>query len=257
METSCQSAVKVANLSVHYQTLEVLWDINLEIPQGQFVGVLGPNGAGKSTLLKVILGLVRPMSGSVRFFGQKFCDVRKRCAYVPQREVVDWDFPITLKQLVLMGRYPHLGAFGWAKKCDFDAVEACLAQVGLTEQANRQINELSGGQQQRAFLARALLQDPDIYLLDEPLSGVDHASEELIMKLLQDAVSKNKTVLMVHHDLNSVEKYFSWIVLLHVRLVASGRTKEVFTKHNIKQAYGKNLALFDEALKLSQTQNVF
>lgn len=250
-------AVQVSNLSVHYHTLEVLWDINLELAQGHFVGILGPNGAGKSTFLKAVLGLVVPMSGSIRLFGKRFSDVRKRVAYVPQRETIDWDFPITLRELVLMGRYPHITLFSRPKKEDYEAVDFCLEEVGLQDLAGRQISELSGGQQQRAFLARAMVQDPDIYFLDEPLAGVDHASEELIMAKLSAAVKKNKTVLMVHHDLNSVEKYFSWVIMFHVRLVASGPTSEVFTKHNIRQAYGKNFALFDQTLKQSHVQHGF
>lgn len=247
------NAVKVANLTVHYRSSPVLWDINLDVPQGALVGILGPNGAGKSTFMKVLLGLIAPLSGSIKILGKKFCEVRKRCAYVPQREAIDWDFPITVRQLVLMGRYPHLGPFRWTKKSDLEAVDHVLETVGLQDLKDRQISQLSGGQQQRAFLARALLQDPDIYFLDEPLAGVDHASEELIMTQLKHATSQNKTVLMVHHDLHSVEKYFSYLILLHVHLVKAGPTKSVFTKHNIQQAYGKNFTLFDEAVKLSQS----
>lgn len=245
-------AVKVTNLTVHYNARPILWDINLDILTGQLVGILGPNGAGKSSLLKTILGLINPVSGSIRILDKKLNEVRRRLAYVPQRESIDWDFPITVKQLVLMGRYPHLGPFGWIKKSDIEAVEHVLQKLGLYDLKDRQIGQLSGGQQQRAFLARAILQDPDIYFLDEPLAGVDHATEEIIMNELQRAVQNQKTVLMVHHDLHSVEKYFTWLVLLHVRLIAQGPTKSVFTKETIRKAYGKNFALFDETVKLSQ-----
>lgn len=247
-------ALEISHLTVHYQSIPVLWDINLEIFQGSFAAIVGPNGAGKSTLIQAILGILRPVSGSVLLFQKPFSEVRLRCAYVPQREAVDWDFPITVQELVLMGRYPQLGAFRWVKKSDKDACAHFLEKVGIQEFAQRQISQLSGGQKQRAFLARALLQDPDFYFLDEPLAGIDHATEELIMQHLTDATKRNKTVLMVHHDLNSVQKYFDWLVLLNVRLVASGKTKSVFTKEYMRKAYGKNFALFDEALKLSQSR---
>jgi manganese/zinc/iron transport system ATP- binding protein len=243
------SALKVENLTVHQRAVPVLWDINFEIPKKTLVGIVGPNGAGKSTLIKAILGLVPAVSGSVWLLENPISKVRSRIAYVPQREVIDWDFPITVKQLVSMGRYPHLGMLRWIKKSDLEAVDNVLEQVGMLDLAERQISQLSGGQQQRAFLARALLQDPDIYFLDEPLAGVDHTSEELIMQILQSKVDAHKTVLMVHHDLNSIEKYFSWVLLLNVRLVACGPTHTTFTHHNIKQAYGKNFALLDDAMK--------
>jgi len=247
------SALKVSGLTVHYHEIPVLWDIDLEIPQGKFVGVLGPNGAGKSTLLKAILGIVPTVSGSIWIEGKQLVEVRRRTAYVPQREAVDWDFPITVKQLVLMGRYPFLGAFRRVTKKDHQMAYECLEKVGMHEYADRQISQLSGGQQQRAFLARALLQDADIYFLDEPLAGVDHATELVVIELLSELVKRQKTVLMVHHDLNSVEKYFNWVVLLNVRLVASGPEESTFTDQNIQKTYGKNFALFDETLKRSRT----
>jgi len=249
-----QRILEVSNLTVHYHSIPVLWDIHLELFQGSLTAILGPNGAGKSTLIKAILQTLKPVSGSILLFDKPFSQVRRRCAYVPQREAVDWDFPITVQELVLMGSYPKLGAFSRVKKSDKERCEHFLEVVGLQELAQRQISQLSGGQQQRAFLARALLQDPDFYFLDEPLAGIDHATEELIMQLLGDAVKKGKTVLMVHHDLNSVEKYFDWLILLNVRLVACGETKVVFTKEMLRACYGKNFALFDETLKLSQNK---
>lgn len=246
-------ALKVSGLTVHYHDIPVLWDIDLEVAWGKFVGVLGPNGAGKSTLLKAILGIVPRVSGSVWVEGKSLDMMRPRTAYVPQREAVDWDFPITVKQLVLMGRYPILGTFGRLTKKDHELALECLEKVGMHEYADRQISQLSGGQQQRAFLARALLQDADLYFLDEPLAGVDHATELVLIELLSELVKRQKTVLMVHHDLNTVEKYFNWVVLLNVRLVACGATKNTFTGQNIHKAYGKNFALFDETLKRSRT----
>lgn len=245
-------ALKVAALTVQYQDIPVLWDIDFELPRGKFVGILGPNGAGKSTLLKAMLGLVPAVSGSVWIYGKQFAEMRRRTAYVPQRESVDWDFPITVKQLVLMGRYPVLGPFKRITKKDHMLALECLEKVGMQEYAERQISQLSGGQQQRAFLARALLQDAEIYFLDEPLAGVDHATEQVIIDLLSDLTKQDKTVLMVHHDLNTVENYFNWILLLNVRLIASGPTTATFTHDNLKNAYGKSFALFDETLKRSR-----
>jgi manganese/zinc/iron transport system ATP- binding protein len=247
-----ENAVSVENLTVHQREVPVLWDINFKIPNKNFVGVIGPNGAGKSTLIKAMLGLTSMVSGTVKLLGDDLSKMRSRLAYVPQREVIDWDFPITVRQLVCMGCYPRLGLFRFVKKSDLEAVDQVLEKVGMLDLADRQISQLSGGQQQRAFLARALLQDPDIYFLDEPLAGVDHASEEFIMQILKAKVDENKTVLMVHHDLNSIEKYFSWVLLLNIRLVACGPTAEAFTRHNIKQAYGKNFTLLDEAMKLTR-----
>jgi manganese/zinc/iron transport system ATP- binding protein len=249
-----EAALKVSGLTVHYNDIPVLWDLDFVVPKGQFVGILGPNGAGKSTLLKAILQLVPCVSGSVWVEGHELAQVRKLVAYVPQREAVDWDFPITVKQLVLMGRYPMLGNFGRVTKQDHAMCLECLEKVGMQEFANRQISQLSGGQQQRAFLARSLIQNADIYFLDEPLAGVDHATEEIVINLLADLVNQHKTVLMVHHDLNTVEKYFNWIILLNVRLVVSGPTADAFTKNNIHQAYGKSFALFDETVKRSRTK---
>lgn len=249
-------ALKVSQLTVHYHNTPVLWDIDLAIPEGSFVGIIGPNGAGKSTFLKGILGLVPRVSGSVWIYGKPLSEMRKRTAYVPQREAVDWDFPITVRQLVLMGCYPRIGSFTPILRRDHELSLECLEKVGMSQFADRQISQLSGGQQQRAFLARALMQQADIYFLDEPLAGVDHATEETIIALLTGLVNEKKSVLMVHHDLNSVEKYFSWVVLLNVRLVASGPTQSTFTQQNLCATYGKNFALFDETYKRSRLRSL-
>ena len=245
-------ALSVSNLTVHYDRTPVVWDVNLTVPQGKLVGILGPNGAGKSTFIKALLGLVKPVSGAVFFCGRRLSHARGKIAYVPQKEAIDWDFPITVIELVLMGRYPKLGLFRWTRKEDTQAAIDCLALVGMEELAHRQISELSGGQQQRVFLARALLQNADIYFLDEPLSGVDHTSEEIIVAILQKMKASGKTIFMVHHDLNSVDKYFDWIVLLNVRLVASGPKEEIFTRAYMQEAYGKSFMLYDETLKISK-----
>jgi manganese/zinc/iron transport system ATP- binding protein len=246
------SALKIEHLSVNYDNIPVLWDIHLQIPAGKMVGIIGPNGAGKSTLLKAALGLVKPISGSVRFFGQLLKKIRLKVAYVPQRSSVDWDFPTTVFDVVLMGRYGHLGMFKWPKAADKEAATNALDMVGMLSFAHRQISELSGGQQQRVFLARALLQDAEIYLMDEPFAGVDAATERAIIALLDQLKLKGKTLFVVHHDLNTVDHYFDWIIMLNTCLVACGPVNEVFNSENIARAYGRSSIILGEAAKLSQ-----
>lgn len=245
-------ALNIQHLTVNYDKTPVLWDISLSIPQGVLVGVVGPNGAGKSTLIKAALGLIKPISGKVDFFGQPLKRVRQQVAYVPQRESVDWDFPVTVRDLVVMGRYGRLGLFNGPRAADWVAADHYLDLVGMGGFADRQISQLSGGQQQRVFLARALLQEADIYFMDEPFTGVDLATETVIVQLLQQLRAKGKTVFVVHHDLNTVENYFDWVILLNMRLIAYGPKEEIFTPHYLHATYGKSYALFDEALKLSQ-----
>jgi manganese/zinc/iron transport system ATP- binding protein len=245
-------ALQVHQLTVNYDKTPVLWDLSLEIPSGVIVGVVGPNGAGKSTFIKTALGLIQPISGKIEFFGQSLKEVRRRIAYVPQRSSVDWDFPITVRDLVLMGRYGSLGLFQWPRKADFAATDHALEIVGMNAYADRQISQLSGGQQQRVFIARALVQEADVYFMDEPFAGVDMATEAAIIKVLQQLKCGGKTVFVVHHDLNTVESYFDWIILLNMRLVACGKVTEAFNADTLNATYGKSYALFDEALKLSQ-----
>lgn len=247
-------ALQVYQLSVNYDKTPVLWDISLAVPTGTLVGIVGPNGAGKSTFIKTVLGLVKPISGKVEFFGMPLKEARGRIAYVPQRESVDWDFPITVRDLVLMGRYGRLGLFHWPRQADWAAADHYLEKVGMLQYAHRQINQLSGGQQQRAFLARALLQEADIYFMDEPFAGIDLATETVIMNLLRQLKSQGKTVFVVHHDLNTVEDYFDWAILLNMRLVACGPLSLVFNSDTLNTTYGKSYALFDEVLKLSQNK---
>ncbi len=224
------------------------------MPAGNIVGIIGPNGAGKSTFLKTCLGLLKPISGSVLFFGHPLAAMRQRVAYVPQRESVDWDFPITVHELVLMGRYGKLGLFRRPRKADLEAADSYLEMVGMEQFGSRQISQLSGGQQQRAFIARALMQEADIYFLDEPFSGIDIASETVLMEILRKLRSAGKTLFVVHHDLTTVEEYFDWLIVLNMRLVACGKVDEVFTSETLHGAYGKNYTLFDEVLKLSQNR---
>lgn len=242
-------ALKAEELNINFGKTSILWDLSFAIPTGVIVGVIGPNGAGKSTLLKAALGLIHPLSGTISIFGQPAANVRQRVAYVPQRESVDWDFPITAEELVLMGRYGRLGLFGRPRKADREASRAALEQVGMSSYADRQISQLSGGQQQRLFIARALVQNADLILLDEPFVGVDLATEKAIMDLLR--AQKGKTILIVHHDLPTVEEYFDWTLLLNMRLLGCGPVKETFTKENLARVFGKNQSLFDEAANLS------
>jgi manganese/zinc/iron transport system ATP- binding protein len=246
------NALDIDLLTVSYDKTPVLWDITLGIPQGQLVGIVGPNGAGKSTLIKTVLGLVRPIAGTISFFNQPLKTVKQEIAYIPQKEAVDWEFPITVEELVLMGRYGKLGLFKRPREADYQAVKHYLEVVGLTAFKDRQISQLSGGQQQRAFLARALIQDAKIYFLDEPFTGIDAGTELIMIQLLKKLVSEGKTVFVVHHDLNNVKNIFSWILLLNLRLIASGPTDHVFTPENLKQTYGKNYTLLDEAAKLAK-----
>ena len=245
-------ALQTTQLTVNYGHSPVLWDIALAVPEGQLIGIVGPNGAGKSTFIKACLGLVSSLSGSVEFFGKDLKSVRHRVAYVPQRESVDWDFPITVAELVVMGRYGRLGLFSRPKKEDHDRAMMYLDWVGMKNYAKRQISELSGGQQQRVFLARALAQEADLYFMDEPFAGIDMTTEKVLVDLLRRLQEAGKTIFVVHHDLNTVESYFDWLVMLNLRLVACGKTEDVFSTENLKATYGKHHVLLGEAARLSQ-----
>jgi manganese/zinc/iron transport system ATP- binding protein len=249
-----ESVLTVEGLTVNYDKTPVLWDVHFAIPRATLGAIVGPNGAGKSTLLKSLLGMVSSLSGNVQFFGKKIGAVRKKVAYIPQRNSVDWDFPITAEELVLMGLYGHLGLFKWAGKKEREQAGAALERVGMSAFAKRQIGELSGGQQQRIFIARALAQDADLYLMDEPFAGVDVATEKALMTLFEELTQQGKTLLIVHHDLASVERYFKWLILLSTCLVAAGPTNEVFTPDNLLRTYGKSSLFLDEVAKLSKTK---
>jgi manganese/zinc/iron transport system ATP- binding protein len=237
----------VHDLTVAYHRKPVLWDIDLMIDRPSLVGIVGPNGAGKSTLIKAILGLVPVASGSVRVFGQPVAKVRRQIGYVPQRETVDWDFPINVLDLVLMGTYGRLGWIRRPGRVDRGWAFECLEKVGLRHLAKQQIGQLSGGQQQRAFLARALGQRADVYFMDEPMAGVDAATERAIFTLLKELREEGRTVFVVHHDLRTVSKYFDQLVLLNMRVVASGPTGTVSTHENLRKTYGGRLDLLDAA----------
>ncbi len=225
--------LEIHDMTVAYHRKPVLWDIDLTVPEGQLIGVLGPNGAGKTTLIKAALGLVPLASGKVEIYGQPYHRQRHLVGYVPQRESVDWDFPVSVLDVVLMGTY---GQLGWCRrpgKQQREIARRCLEQVGMLDLAGRQIRQLSGGQQQRIFLARALAQDARIYFMDEPFAGVDAATEQAIVRLLHTLRARGKTVLVVHHDLQTVREYFDQVILLNMRLVACGPTATTFTKQNL------------------------
>ena len=244
--------LKVEELTVSYENASALWDICFEVFRGELVGIIGPNGAGKSTLLKALIGLVKPLSGKVTFWGTSFRRARRKVSYVPQRGTIDWSFPITAFDVVLMGRYASLKGLKWYRRADREMADKLLRFLDMQSLKHRQISELSGGQQQRLFLARALMSEADLYLLDEPFTGVDKATELLIIETLKNLKQEGKTILVVHHDLNTVEAYFNTTLILKTSLIAFGKTEKVFTLENLNRAYGKKGVLFDEAFRLSK-----
>jgi manganese/zinc/iron transport system ATP- binding protein len=240
------NAIQVTDLTVAYKEKPVLWDVDLEVPEGVLMAVIGPNGAGKTTLIKAILGLIEPAAGHVLIYSKPYKEQRRQVGYVPQRGSVDWDFPTTVIDVVMMGRY---GALGWIKRpgqSERQAALEALKKVGMSALAERQISQLSGGQQQRVFLARALVQDANIYFMDEPFQGVDAVTERAIIALLQELRAAGKTVVVVHHDLQTVPEYFDWVTLINVRLIASGPVDEVFTDENLRLTYGGRVAFLRE-----------
>ena len=239
--------LSIHDLTVAYHRKPVLWDVDLEVPAGKLIGIVGPNGAGKSTLIKAVLDLLPRASGRVTIFGKSYKESRSRVGYVPQRESVDWDFPVSALDVVAMGRYGKIGWFRPVTRSHKDAAMDALDRVGIANLAHRQISQLSGGQQQRAFLARALVQDADLYLMDEPFAAVDAATETAIVGLLQDLRSSGKTCLVVHHDLQTVREYFDEVILMNMRVVAHGPTETTFTEENLRKTYGGKLTLLGEA----------
>ncbi len=240
------NAIEVEDLTVAYKHKPVLWDIDLTVPEGVLMAIVGPNGAGKTTLIKAMLNLVNTAAGQVKIYGESSSDQRRLVGYVPQRGSVDWDFPTSVKDVVMMGRY---GTLGWIKrpgKKEQDLALRALDKVGMVQFADRQISQLSGGQQQRVFLARALVQDAQVYLMDEPFQGVDATTERAIVSLLQELRGSGKTVVVVHHDLQTVPEYFDWTALLNVRLIASGPVQEVFTEDNLRLTYGGRVSFLKQ-----------
>ncbi|MBZ0271977.1 metal ABC transporter ATP-binding protein [bacterium] len=239
--------LEIHDMTVAYHRKPVLWDIDVTIAERRLVAIIGPNGAGKSTLIKAVLGLVPKASGRVSIYGKPYLDQRRLVGYVPQRESVDWDFPVSALEVVLMGRYGEIGWFRRPRKADVDAAMDCLAKVGMAEFAKRQISRLSGGQQQRVFLARALAQDARIYFMDEPFAGVDAATEKAILTLMHELKDAGKTVIVVHHTLQTVRDYFDDVILLNARIIAHGSIADVFTTENLHKTYGGRLVLLEQA----------
>lgn len=241
-------AVEVEDLTVAYDAKPVLWDIDLKIPKGQLMAVVGPNGAGKTTLIKAMLGLIKPVTGAVRFLDGSgdISTIKNRIGYVPQSGSVDWDFPATVQDIVLMGCYGKLGWIRRPRKSDMDLTKQVLEKVGMQKYASRQISQLSGGQQQRVFLARALVQEAEVYFMDEPFKGVDAQTERAIVLLLKDLKEQGKTVVVVHHDLQTVPDYFDCVTLINLRVVASGPVEDVFHDENLKKTYHSSAALLKE-----------
>ena len=245
-EHSADSPLSVHAMTVAYRQKPVLWDIDYDAPKGALIAIVGPNGAGKTTFIKACLGLIPIASGSVEFWGKPYQMQRSRVGYVPQRESVDWDFPISALEVVEMGRYAKIG---WCRKVSAnhrEVAESCLEKVGMIDFAGRQINQLSGGQQQRVFLARALAQEAELYFMDEPFAGVDAATEKAIVSLLRDLKKAGQTVISVHHDLVTVPEYYDHVLMVNTRVVAFGTTTEAFTQENLKRTYGGRLTLLDE-----------
>jgi manganese/zinc/iron transport system ATP- binding protein len=238
--------LEIHDLTVAYHKKPVLWGIDVAVPKGKLVGIVGPNGAGKSTLIKAVMGILPVSSGWVKIFGKPFKKNLTRVGYVPQRESVDWDFPVSVMDVVLMGRYGRLGLIKRPTKHDREVARDCLEKVKMLPYADRQISNLSGGQQQRVFLARALAQESDLYFMDEPFSGVDAATESAIIELLHELKSKGKTLLVVHHDLPTARNYFDMLLLLNMRVVAFGPTEKVFTYDLLQQTYGGRLTILSE-----------
>jgi manganese/zinc/iron transport system ATP- binding protein len=233
-------------MTVAYHRRPVIWDVDYIAPAGKLVAIVGPNGAGKSTLIKAALDLIPKVSGDVRVFGRPYNEQRNRVAYVPQRSSVDWDFPVSALDVVAMGLYRQIGWCRPVTRAWRHKARAALDRVGMAEFAGRQISQLSGGQQQRVFLARALAQEAELYLMDEPFAGVDAATERAIVELLKALRAAGKSALVVHHDLQTVREYFDHVLLLNMRLVAAGPVRDVFTEENLRATYGGKLSLLDQ-----------
>lgn len=242
--------INIKNLTISYNKRPAIKGINLDLEEGNIIGIIGPNGAGKSTLLKGILGLLPADTGEVKIYGEDIKDSLKKIAYIPQKEQFDWDFPINVSEVVMMGRYPHISMFGYPNIKDKEIVLKVLEKVEMNNYAKTQIRNLSGGQQQRIFLARALAQESEVYLLDEPFVGVDAKTEIAIFKLIKELKEKGKTILIVHHDLSKVKEYFDKVILVNQTLVAYGNTSEVFTEEYIHKTYGGRLTILQKTEQL-------
>ena len=231
--------IHLEDFTMAYTDRPVIWDMDLDIYEGSITAIIGPNGAGKSTLMKGILGLMKPISGKVSIMGKSYKEVYKQIAYIPQTNTVNWDFPTTVLDVVTMGRYNHLGLLKRVNKREKDLAMQALRRMKMEEFADRQISELSGGQRQRVFIARAIAQNALIYFMDEPLAGVDKKTENIIIETMREFKKEGKTIIVVHHDLNTLKEYFDHVIMVNKQLVASGKVEEVFTKENLVKAYGE------------------
>jgi manganese/zinc/iron transport system ATP- binding protein len=248
-----EAAIEINDLTVAYREQPVLWDVDLEVPAGVLMAIVGPNGAGKTTLIKAVLGLLKPAAGQILIHGRPHREQRRQVAYVPQRGSVDWDFPTSVLDVVQMGRY---GALGWIRRVgrrERELAFAALEKVDMVDYADRQISQLSGGQQQRVFLARALVQDARVYLMDEPFQGVDAKTERAIVTVLQSLREAGSTVVVVHHALQTVAEYFDWVTLLNVRRIAAGPVADVFTDENLRVTYGGRVPFHGSVPPLQRT----
>lgn len=252
MNQNAKESIQVESYNVFYHQQPVVWNINLSIPTHRLIGIAGPNGAGKSTLVKSMLGFIPSTSGNVLFMGKKLSEIQDKIAYIPQKSSVDWQFPITSLELVLMGCYRRLGWLRRPAKKDRELAFSLLDKLQMREFAQRQIGELSGGQQQRLFIARALMQEADIFFFDEPFTGIDLTTEHFLLALFQQLVKEGKTIFVVHHDLSKIQQYFDWVILLNTRLIASGPIQETLTMENLIKTYGSKEELLEKALFISK-----
>lgn len=250
-------AVEVRNLTASYGNVPVLWDIDFDIPKGVLCGIIGPNGSGKSTLLKCIMGLHRPDSGTVKIFGKDIDAARQSVSYVPQRETVDWNFPVTVMDVTLMGRYTSKNIFRKISQLDKKIAMEALEQVNLVEYKDKHISQLSGGQQQRVFLARALARRAELYIMDEPFAGVDAITEDAILKLLNQMKSEGKTAIIVHHDLQTAYDFFDHIIMLNTRLVAAAPKEDAFQENNLRETFGSKLSILTKMSEMTNSDTIF
>lgn len=238
--------IEIDGLSVNYGNKRVLTNIHMDVSGGHVYGVIGPNGAGKSTLFKSILGLIEYNSGTIKVFGNEIQEVRKRIAYVPQKDEIDWKFPATVKDIVLMGRYPFKSLFSRLNKEDYLIANDAMKEMGIEDLQDRQIGALSGGQQQRVFIARALTQQAELFFLDEPFVGIDITTENKIIEIMRKLANQGKTLLVVHHDLSTIEEYFDKVILLNQRLINYGDTSKVFNNKNVAETYRSQLTILQQ-----------
>jgi manganese/zinc/iron transport system ATP- binding protein len=254
MAMAMTPALEIHDLTVQYQHRPVLWAIDTEVPQATLCAIIGPNGAGKSTLIKAALGIVPAASGYARFFGQELNSVKPKVAYVPQREEVDWNFPISVFDLVLMGRYGHRRFWQRLTSDDYQQAESALQITGMLEYKKRLIRELSGGQQQRVFIARAIAQEADLYLLDEPFAGIDAATEVKLLDIFKTIQAEGKTIVCVHHDLHTVYDEFDYALVINLRLISAGKVSEALTEDYLRKAYGANLNILSSLIERMRSQ---